>query len=114
MDGPKYRPIPDRSRQSIMCCITTASTAMPGNPAPLMAVRLRRKKQSYSRADLTPFEASPLRRQRMGKIAGILGGSPGGESYDVGGAGLKLPWSNLEKQSDSCLSPRWLPIKDIR
>lgn len=35
-------------------------------------------------ADLTAFEASPVYRELMGKIAGILAGPPVGERYEVG------------------------------
>lgn len=33
--------------------------------------------------DLTLFEASPLYRELMGKLAGVLGGPPTGERYEV-------------------------------
>jgi heme-degrading monooxygenase HmoA len=36
-------------------------------------------------ADLTAFETSPLYRELMGKIAGVLAGPPVGERYEVGG-----------------------------
>lgn len=36
-------------------------------------------------ADLTAFETSPLYRELMGKIGGILAGPPVGERYEVGG-----------------------------
>jgi heme-degrading monooxygenase HmoA len=35
-------------------------------------------------ADLTAFETSPLYRELMGKIGGILAGPPVGERYEVG------------------------------
>jgi len=34
-------------------------------------------------ADLTAFEASPLYRELMGKLAGVLAGPPAGERYEV-------------------------------
>jgi len=34
-------------------------------------------------ADLSAFEASPLYRELMGKLAGVLAGPPAGERYEV-------------------------------
>ena len=34
-------------------------------------------------ADLAAFEASPLYRELMGKLAGVLAGPPAGECYEV-------------------------------
>ena len=34
-------------------------------------------------ADLTAFESSPLYRELMGKLAGVLAGPPAGERYEV-------------------------------
>ena len=34
-------------------------------------------------ADLTAFETSPLYRELMGKLAGVLAGPPAGERYEV-------------------------------
>ena len=36
-----------------------------------------------SQDDLTLFETSPLYRQLMGRLAGVLAGSPAGERYEV-------------------------------
>ncbi len=33
--------------------------------------------------DLTAFETNPLYRELMGKLAGVLAGSPAGERYEV-------------------------------
>jgi hypothetical protein len=33
--------------------------------------------------DLTAFETSPLYRELMGKLAGVLAGPPAGERYEV-------------------------------
>jgi heme-degrading monooxygenase HmoA len=34
-------------------------------------------------ADLTAFESSPLYRELIGKLAGVLAGPPAGERYEV-------------------------------